>query len=127
MYLLIDPSEKDTIKIVGFTENRIETEMYPAANREILASVDSFLSTRGLDKKDVQGIAVVVGAGGFTSTRIATTVANVWHFVYKIQVFGVSREESLAPQALIVRFKNPRATGTYILAQYSGEPNIGTK
>jgi tRNA A37 threonylcarbamoyladenosine modification protein TsaB len=83
--------------------------------------LDSFLDQQNMDKKSIQGVAVVVGVGGFTSTRIATTLANAWHFVQKIPVLAVSAEEASKPQKLIEKFTSEN----YILAEYSGEPNLG--
>lgn len=128
MYLLIDPSEKNKIKIIGFDETKIETEVFDAPNRDILVSVDSFLQSRKMKQTDVQGIAVVVGVGGFTSTRIATTLANAWHFAFHIPVVAVNLEEASEPQKLIEKFTSANAgtaSGNYILAEYSGEPNVG--
>src|SRR3989338_2960215 len=131
MYILVDPSEKDRIKIIGFDETNIETEVFDAINREILFSLDYFLLARKMDKKNVQGIAVVVGVGGFTSTRLATTLANAWHFVENIPLLAISVDEVMEPQKLIKKFNldSHKSRGLnvrqYILAEYSGEPNIG--
>ena len=122
MYILIDPSEKGKIKVVGFDENEVQVEIFDAPNREILRSLDSFLQKRNADKTAVQGIAVVVGVGGFTSTRLATTLGNAWHFAQKTPLLAVSLDEAIEPQKLITRFGSAKE---YILAEYSGEPNVG--
>lgn len=119
MYLLINTSEKDVISLSVFDANFIEHKKYSGQNRELLNCINDVLK----DKKPA-GIMVVVGVGGFTSTRIATVVANTFGYVLQIPLLAVSLDEAEDPQKLIFRLlKQP--TGQYISAIYSGEANIG--
>ncbi len=119
MYLLIDTSEKDVINLAIFDESFIEQKKYSGRNRELLACVQDLLK----DKRPC-GIMVVVGAGSFTSTRVACVVANTFGYVLQIPLLAISKEQAKDPQKLISKlFKQPN--GVYVSATYSGEANIG--
>ncbi len=123
MFLLIDTSEKEIMHLALFDQNSIEHKKIPTQNRELLFCINEFLQEKKLDKKDVHGVMVVVGAGGFTSTRIATTIANSFGYVLQIPLLAIKIEQVSKVQELIpVLLAEPK--GHYISASYSGEPNI---
>jgi tRNA A37 threonylcarbamoyladenosine modification protein TsaB len=66
---------------------------------------------------------VVVGAGGFTSTRIATVVANAFGLALQIPLLAIKKTEVENVQKLIPKLLKQKS-GHYISASYSGEPNI---
>ena len=121
MYLLIDTSEKDIIALTAFDKDFIEHKKYSGQNRELLACINDLI-------KEIKpaGIMVVVGVGGFTSTRIACVVANTFGYVLQIPLLAVTLEESKEPQKLIAKLLS-QPVGQYISAIYSGEANIGKK
>ncbi len=124
MYLLLDLSVKDTIHLALFNTDSIEHKKYSGMNRELLSSVDNFLSLQNVEKQNIEGIMVVVGAGSFTSTRIACVVANTFAYVLQIPLLAVGEDKIDGVQDLIPELlKQPK--GQYISATYSGEPNIG--
>lgn len=124
MYLLIDLSEKDTIHLALFNEDTIEHKKSSGRNRELLVCIDDFIREQTLDKKEVAGIMVVVGAGGFTSTRVGAVVANAFVYAEQIPVLAIQQDQIDSIQELIpALLKQPK--GQYISATYSGEPNIG--
>ncbi len=124
MYLGIDTSEFDNIHLVLFDKDSVLNKKVEAKNRDVLKTIDIFLSENRLSKKDVQGIAVVVGDGSFTSTRLAVTVANTFSYTQGIPVLPVSKDQLTEPRVLIERIDD-QPKGQYISAEYSGEPNIG--
>lgn len=126
MYLLFDLSVKDTIYLMLFNSNFIEHKKYSGMNRELLSSVDDFLSLQNVEKQDIEGIMVVVGAGSFTSTRIACVVANTFSFVMQIPLLAIGEDKIDGVQDLIPELKK-QPKGQYISATYSGEPNLGKK
>ena len=69
---------------------------------------------------------VVVGSGGFTSTRIACVVANTFAYVLQIPLLAIKREDADKAQSLIPKLLKQKP-GHYLSATYSGEPNIGKK
>lgn len=126
MFLSIDSSQKDTVALALFDADNIIKKEYSGKNRELLSFVDSFLRECNMNTKDVQGIAVVVGEGSFTSTRIAVTVTNTCGYALGIPLLAISKKEADDPQALISNV-TAQPAGQYISATYSGEPNIGGK
>jgi len=124
MYLLIDISTKDNIQLSLFNERTRVDKAFLGMNRVLLLSVDKFLYSQKLDKKDIAGIMVVVGMGSFTSTRLAVTVANTFGYVLQIPLLAINHDQVDSAQSLIPKLlKQPK--GQYISATYSGEPNIG--
>lgn len=126
MFLLFDLSQKTNLHLALFDESTIVHSQTEGINRELLSCVDTFLKEQHLNTKDVQGIMVVVGAGGFTSTRIATTVANGFAYALQIPLLAITQDQMDKVQQLIPQLlKQPK--GQYISATYSGEPNITQK
>lgn len=126
MYLLFDLSEKDAIHLALFDEEKRSDATVSGRNRDLLAVLDDFLQKENVNKKDIQGIATVVGAGGFTSTRIAAVVANAFAYAQKIPVIAVQKEQTADIPSLIAQLST-RPAGEYVSATYSAEPNIGRK
>lgn len=148
MYVLIDMSVFDAIHLALFDESFRIDEVYEGRNRELLKCIDMFLvsamvetspavtppssspstsPTRRGDSRgfeDVRGIMVVVGAGSFTSTRIAVVVANTFAYVRQIPLLAIGEEQIDHAQDLIPELLKQKP-GQYISATYSGEPNIG--
>lgn len=124
MFLLLDLAKKDTLHLALFDAESVEHKNYNGMNRELLFAIDDFLLEKNLNKKDVQGIAVVVGAGGFTSTRVATTIANAWAYIQKIPVIAVTPDEATDPRSFILKLFL-QTTGHFVSATYSAEPNVG--
>lgn len=126
MFIILDSSQKDILELTLFDVDTIIKKEYSGKNRELLTFVDAFLHECNVNTKDVQGIAVVVGEGSFTSTRIAVTVANTYGYVLGIPLLAISKKEAEDPQALVSSI-TAQLVGQYISATYSGEPNIGKK
>ena len=123
MYLLINLSTKDNIHLALFDQSTIVEKNYQGRNKELLSSIDSLLKKQKLSNQDIEGIMVVVGAGGFTSTRIAMVVANTFAYALKIPVLAIQENQIKKIQELIPELiKQP--IGQYISASYSGQPNI---
>ncbi len=126
MYALFDLSKKDTIHLALFDEQRVTHKEIEGRNRELLVFFDAFLQEQNITKEDVQGIMTVVGVGSFTSTRLATTVANTFAYVHQIPLLTITADQIDQVQALIPKLlKQPR--GQYVSATYSAEANIGGK
>jgi len=123
MFLLLDLSQYNLIHLAWFDEKTIEHKNYEGQNNELLFCIDQFLINQNSKKEDVKGIMVVIGAGTFTNTRIATTVANSFAYASKIPLLAISLAEAEDVQKLIPKLLvTPK--GQYISATYSGEPNI---
>ena len=116
-------SQNNRISLALFQGKEQKSKSYEGRNRELLESISHFLEEEKLSRKDIHGIAVVVGVGSFTSTRIATVIANVFGFVGNIPIIRISEEEKEDYSLLEKKLKKQKK-GVYISAKYSGEPNI---
>lgn len=123
MFLLIDPSVKDQITLALFDNTLCEKKTYDVMNRAVLACIDALLLEKGMRPDGLKGVMIVVGAGGFSSTRIAVTVANTFAYVCQIPLLAVTEEQAKDPQSLIDVLLG-QEPGKYIAPEYSGEPNI---
>ncbi|MFH0857268.1 MAG: hypothetical protein V1848_00790 [Candidatus Magasanikbacteria bacterium] len=123
MYLRIDMSVNNVISLALFQGKEKICKSYEGRNRELLESLSTFLEEEKKSPKDIQGIAVVVGVGSFTSTRIATVIANVFGFVENIPIIRIFEDEK-EKYALLEKKLKKQKKGVYISAKYSGEPNI---
>ncbi len=126
MYVLIDMSEQDLIRLSLFNEVEVYTREFSERNRELLFCIDSFLRETGVQKDVLRGIGVVVGSGSFTSTRIAVTMANTFGYALNIPLLAIKKEELGSLPSLLKRIQ-AQPVGQYISATYSGEPNVGSQ
>jgi len=126
MYLCINLSEKDDIHLVLFDSETSREFHVAGANKDLLAAIDDFLKQEEKKSRDFRGIAVVVGVGGFTSTRLAVTVANGFGYALGIPLLAIGKEklEDLISVIPDIEVQRP---GVYISATYSGEPSITKK
>ncbi|PLX26158.1 hypothetical protein C0581_05110 [Candidatus Parcubacteria bacterium] len=127
MFLLIDMSELDQIHLALFDSEKRFDKTFEGRNRELLASIDTLTKNHGAwSMEQLEGVMVVVGAGSFTSTRIACVVANTFAYAKQISLLAISVDQVDQVQDLIPELlKQPK--GQYISATYSAEPNIGKK
>ena len=124
MFLLINLSERNKIRLSLFDENANQQTEYDGRNRELLASIENFFIRQNFLKENLQGIMAVVGAGSFTNTRVSAVVANIFGFVLHIPLLAISTDQIEKAQSLISELlKQPK--GQYVSATYSAPPNIG--
>lgn len=125
MYLFIDPSLHDQIRIVLYNKGGSKEYTVDGRNRELLNTIVSVFTQEKLSINELDGIAVLLGEGGFSSTRIAAVVGNTLAFALHIPIIGVTREHSLTSESISKLFSTGEI-GAFISPTYSGEPNIGT-
>ena len=123
MFLLIDNSNDAEINFYWREKNKIIAIKNKNSKRPLLAVLESSLKKLKKKISDLLGVAVVVGLGRFTATRIATTVANTLGFALRIPVAAVSSADFARAEKLL---RGKRA-GVYVSAKYSGEARIGGK
>lgn len=121
MLVLIDNSNDREVEFFLF-ENKLwhreKRKMNP--QRTLLEILSLVLAKYKKSIHDISGLAVVVGLGRFTATRIAVTVANALGFALKIPVVAVN-----APDPLVAKKKLAQAKpGVYVSAKYSAEAHI---
>jgi len=123
MYLGIDNSSDGKAIFYKWKDNRFSIEEKPLnESGDLLLGLQLVLKKENLSLNDLQGLAVRVGVGKFTSTRVAVTVVNTLAYALKIPVVGV--KEFMENTVAEIKRQTP---GIYVSAAYSGEPNIGKK
>lgn len=124
MYILLGMEERDVVRIVCFTKDQAQEYQVPAKNSEILTHIDACLAKNNRTLAEIKGIAVVVGAGTFTSTRLAVTVGNTIAYVQQIPIVAVSAELK-NNYTNSIELCEKQLVGIYVSATYSGSPRIG--
>ncbi|EKD67138.1 MAG: hypothetical protein ACD_48C00582G0002 [uncultured bacterium] len=124
MYLMIDTSERDVIALSLFDKEQKKDVRVTASNRELLQTIDSVLTSENILPEAILGIMVVVGEGSFTSTRLATTLANTFGYVRHIPLLAISKKQAEDPQSMIPSLLE-QSSDQYLSATYSGVPNLG--
>jgi len=123
MYLGIDNSTDDKVIFYKWNDDQFSIEEKPLnESGDLLLGLQLVLKKENLSLNNLQGLAVRVGVGKFTSTRVAVTVANTLAFALNIPVVGV--KEFMENTVEEIKQQTP---GIYVSASYSGEPNIGKK
>ena len=123
MFLLLNLSIKDDIQLSLFDNKKIINKNYKGLNKELLECVDDLLKINNLNPKKIKGVMVVVGAGGFTNTRIAVVVGNTLAYTLQIPILAIQENQTKKIQDLIPELLD-QLIGQYITASYSGKPNI---
>ncbi|PIT87356.1 MAG: hypothetical protein COU31_03330 [Candidatus Magasanikbacteria bacterium CG10_big_fil_rev_8_21_14_0_10_40_10] len=126
MNLLIDASKKEFIKFVLFDKNKHSAQKYAGVKHDYLIYIDKFLKKYNLKPKKLTGVAVVVGAGGFTSTRLACVIANMFAYTLDIPVLAIQANQPFDPADLSDKLKKRRKS-VFVSASYSGPASIGIK
>lgn len=123
MYLYIDNSQEEVVSLGMIKEEGdfFLQEYKNKARQPLLYFVDKFLSGKKIALPQIKGLAVRVGVGRFTATRIAVTVANIISLSCKIPVVAVA-DFSFKE---IVKKISRSSSATYISAKYSGVARIG--
>lgn len=122
MYLVIDNSIDGQVLFYAYLNTKWVQTAITTNQKNLLLALNEFCDSVGKQIKDLEGIAVVVGFGKFTSTRVATTMVNALALSLCIPVLAVDRfNENLHKQLA----NTP--SGIYVSARYSAPANIGVK
>lgn len=125
MFLVIDLSEHNLIRL-RLVDEKVKYEHDQAGKqRAVLAAIDSFLSEHGLTPRKLYGIFVVTGAGSFTSSRVGAVIANTFAYVQHIPVLGImaSQVDTVVSHITSMLAQKP---GHYLLPTYRAEAHIGS-
>ena len=122
MYLLIDNTNHDQIIWHYFLGDHWENKFYPADGAGgVLGSLNKLLKSQKITTAQIKGLAVLLGIGRFTATRIAVTVVNTLAYALQVPVAGV-REINFDT---LVKQIQSQPVGQLVSAEYSGEATIG--
>ena len=125
MYIFIDNTKtEETAFFVFYSDADWRKEIFNDDGEGSLErSFEKVLNKYNANYEDVKGIAVRVGKGRFTATRLAITFVNTLALALKIPVVAVNEDE---PEEILRKIKNA-PLGKYAEATYSGEPRVGGK
>lgn len=126
MYVFVDNSERDFDKFILFDKEKIiaESKIKKKSNTGVLNNFDVFLRKNKLKAKQIKGLVTVGGVGSFTSSRVASLLANGFFYTFGIPVFVLGSDEKFDYKKMSSSFKNKK--NKFLLPEYSGKPNIGT-
>lgn len=122
MYLLVDNSVSGKVQLILAMNNKVVQRQYGLNTESLLSTIDNFLRAQKISPARISGLAVRIGVGGFTATRVAVTVVNTLAYAWQAKAIPWREGESVA--AVIKRFANARPR-RYVSATYSGEAHIG--
>lgn len=122
MYALIDFTKDNQIKF-GCTDRAgaLVVSAGDFLSAGLLSGLVDFLAEQGYRLTDCRGLAVRLGVGRFTASRVAVTVANALGYSLKIPLAGLPPEATVDLTAL---FQNA-SPSPYLIPEYSGSAHIG--
>jgi tRNA A37 threonylcarbamoyladenosine modification protein TsaB len=124
MYLVIDNTAGEELVVFISEDGKAWAEhKFCIEKNELLISIEKVLEKEKRKIEDLKGIAVKVGKGKFTGTRLAVTIGNTLAFALKIPVIA---RTVIDPRTVVDEIKKT-PVGQYALPVYSGEPRIGGK
>ena len=89
MYIAIDTGENERIVFRFFSGKDWQRFEYPYQNEDaLLVGLNELLKQHQAKLADITGLAVRVGKGRFTATRVAITMANTLAFALRIPVIS---------------------------------------
>lgn len=124
MYIAIDTAENDEIVFHFFSEGKWQSFSHPYTSEDaLLVGLSEVLNKAGSSLQQLTGLAVRVGVGRFTATRVAVTMANTLGYSLGIPVIA---HEQASPEGLeTVLAQTP--VGQYAHASYSAPASVGGK
>ena len=94
----------------------INLPAYRRQSEKLLSAIDDFMKLNKVKIKQLKGIGVVTGPGGFTSVRIGVVCANTLAYALNIPVFGLRAD----------KFETDIAIGCQSLCRIGKEKGIRT-
>ena len=99
-------------------------ESSPGNSTQPLSMVERALNQAGLERGQINCIAVGIGPGSYTSIRVAISLAQGWQLATNVKLTGVSSAECIAEQAVAEGLNRPFSVvvdaqrGEFYLAGY---------
>ncbi len=93
---------------IRFTDHRL-------ADDKLMPELEMVMSEAGWDNKDLTHIASITGPGGFTSLRVAVTLANTYSDQLQIPVVGVNLSDLYCARTSPTLNPSPDGEGLFVL------------
>lgn len=127
MYLFIDPTQAGRITLSLFTPTEIITsqvfEGEYGLTENVLSYIDTLVTSNNISVKDLKGIVVALGPGGFTGLRIVCAVVNTLSYLNSIPTAGDVIANLDTNEKLFASLVNLKS-GQVLVPVYDREPNI---
>lgn len=130
--LIINTSSdnKMTISLIKSDGQLIYKKIIEAPHKQaekLLPEIDNMLVKNKISLKDLKGVMVVSGPGGFTSLRVGVITTNTLGYALKIPVVGIKLSEFDSINELVKigldKLKKAKV-GELVLPFYGKEPHI---
>ena len=122
MYLLLNTSQDDRVSICFSDETRWQQRDFLFTDSmNVLRAIESVLEQTKQPLSAVRGVAVVVGKGRFTATRVAVVIGNTLAFALQIPIAAVT---DAATNGLAEKIA-AAPVGQLVLPTYSGGARVG--
>ena len=96
-YILTINSTSDPIEISLLKDFQlVDTNKYPKKNNEakkLLFEIDKLINKNTLNIKNIDKIAVSIGEGSYTGTRIGVSIANALAYALNIEIIELKNSE----------------------------------
>lgn len=96
-------------------------------HKSLLERLALFLSKNNYRIQDISGLAVLVGRGRFTATRIAVTMANSLAYALSVPIISYVNHNTQIDFDQITELLRKTKKKVYISAKYSAPVHIGGK
>ena len=121
MYLLLDNSNEEEVLFVLSMNNKSVQYRFEVEHKSLPELLSECLKKAKLKMSDIAGLAVVIGKGRFTATRLAVTFVNTLAYALSIPVVASNADEDWSGKI------SAQPVGIYVSAKYSGEAHISGK
>ncbi len=115
---------KDYNEVILFTNKGvIDSIQVGGLNDSLLNALSELLNKANLKKENISGLAILNNQGSFTSSRIATLIANGFLMILNVPIVFINEKIVNNWSEIIKQIKNKK-DDIFLSTQYSGLPNI---
>jgi tRNA threonylcarbamoyladenosine biosynthesis protein TsaB len=110
--------------------NAEEHQLIDTGSGQMLELIENLLRQTGLEREEIEIIAVGLGPGSYTGIRGAIALAQGWHLGREVHLLGLSSADCIAAQACVEGFAGKVAVtidaqrGEFYLANYELSPPL---
>ncbi len=128
MILVLSPEDGRALSVLSVSEKDGEEGLLTFTktvdtHSSWLSVVHEALQSFGVELKDITAVVVVSGATSFTGSRVAYTISNTLAYALSVPIAEISKEQ--CTESEIRQTVKGASLHTYVLPQYTSEPNIG--
>lgn len=136
MYLFLDTTEKDFLRLAIFDENGIMVKKKKIKKqtrkiKNILPLINSSLKNLDINPCFLRGILTVVGPGSFSAVRSGVVIANAFRLACDISLIGIVVQEGYVVEEVIQKNLSKmnqwsKRKNFLLKPFYAKEPNVTT-